>query len=331
MDISSTAEREFRRLQELALAESGFAAQSGYIDIQSPPVRLHVLEGGSGDPVVMISGNAPAILWAPLAARMAGESHLLMPDRPGTGLSTSFNFRGVDLRSHGVEFLTSLLDALGLQKASLVGNSMGGYFAMAFAVAHPDRVGKLALLGEPANAEGSRKRIRFHRLLGTRGINTLLQSTVIRPPRDAATARQGLNRSKIVAHPDRVSDSLLEAYAAATRLPGVQRSFRTMVEQVFVPPGTGVFAIGSVATHALVPELGELTAPTLFLWGEKDPLGSPDVGRMLVEKMPRARLVEVEDAGHVPWLDQPDFCAEAVVDFLRESTGTETSPLRSTG
>lgn len=310
---SHNAAEEFRRLQEVALAKSGVSAVSRIVDI--PGMHIHLLESGAGDPVVMIGGNAPAMLWAPLAALLAPRFHLYMPDRPGTGLSTSFNFRGVDLRTHGVVFLRAILDALGLERAVLVGNSMGGFFAMAFAIEHPQMVSKLVLLGEPANAAGGPVR-RFYQLVGTRGLNTLLHATALRPPNSGEEARAGLKRSRIVADPDAVADDLLEAFAASARLPGVARGFRTMVEQIFDPPGTGLFGRPTKATHALVSELGKLTSPTLFLWGDKDPLGTPEVGRMLVSKMAHARLQVVENAGHVPWVDQPEFCAEALTAFL---------------
>ena len=293
---SHNAADEFRSLQEVALAKSGVSAESRIVDI--PGMQIHLLESGAGDPVVMIGGNAPAMLWAPLAALLAPRYHLYMPDRPGTGLSTAFNFRGVDLRTHGVVFLRAILEALGLERVVLAGNSMGGFFAMAFA-AGPDR-----------------PMIRFYQLVGTRGLNAVLQATVLRPPNNGAEARAGLKRSRIVADPDGVSDDFLEAFAASARLPGVARGFRTMVERVLDPPGTGLFGRPTKATHALIPELGKLTSPTLFLWGDKDPLGTPEVGRMLVSKMPHAQLQVVENAGHVPWVDQPEFCAEAMTAFL---------------
>lgn len=316
MSVEETPEAQFRRLQEAALVDCGVAATSGFVDVQSPPLRVHVLETGTGEPLLMVGGNAPAMLWAPLTARLASGFRLLMPDRPGTGLSTMVDFRGVDLRSHGVEFLRGMYETLGLSRAALIGNSMGGFFAMSFAIEHPEMVSKLVLLGEPANAAGKARRFQYHRLVGTRGLNTLLQATVLRPPAGAAEARAGLARGRLVADPGRVPDALLEGFAASARLPGAQRSLRTMVERVFVPAGMGLFTTRSLGTHTLVPELDKLTSPTLFLWGDRDPLGTPDVGRRLAAKMPDARLQVVEDAGHLPWLDQPDFCTASITTFL---------------
>lgn len=311
----AAAER-FRRLQDVALAEAGVATTSRFIEVRTPPLRVHLLEAGIGEPVLLIhGGNSVAASWAPLLPYLAPRFRLLMPDRPGCGLTTPFDYRSVDLRSHGVEFIHGVLEAIGLQRVALVGNSMGGFFAMAFAIAHPERVSKLVLLGEPAGASGKTTSL-FHRLTGTRGLNALLYATALRPAGDAAGARAGLARGRLVADPGRVPDSLLACFAAGARLPGAVRSWTTMVEQAFDPPGMGLFARRTTVTHALLPELDRLTAPTLFVWGDKDPLGTPDDGRRLVEEMPEARLEVIADASHLVWLDQPNACGEAVAAFL---------------
>jgi pimeloyl-ACP methyl ester carboxylesterase len=54
----------------------------------------------------------------------------------------------------------------------------------------------------------------------------------------------------------------------------------------------------------------------LFLWGDKDPLGTPDAGRALAEQIPNAQVRVVEDASHLVWLDQPESCAQAMFQFL---------------
>ena len=318
MSRQQTAVEQFRRAQEAVMAETGVTTTSRFLDVRTPPMRIHLLEAGVGDPVLMVhGGNGVAASWGPLIARLAPYVHLVMPDRPGCGLTGPFDYRGVDLRSHGAEFLRGVLDALGRERVALVGNSMGGFFAMSFAMRYPERVSRLVLLGEPAAADG-RPRL-FHRLVGTRGLNTLLYATALHPPKGPEGARAGLRKSRLVADPGRVSTALLACSAAGARLPGAAHSWTTMVEQVFSPHGMGLVASRTNGTHALLPELGALTAPTLFLWGDRDPFGRPDAGRALVERMPDARLEVVPDASHLVWLDQPDLCADAVVAFLTDA------------
>ncbi len=322
MNQQDAATERFRRLQDAVLAESSVAATSRFVNLSIPPLAVHILEAGAGEPVFMVhGGNSVAVSWGSLMGKLAPHLRLIMPDRPGCGLTTPFDCRGVNLRAHGTAFLHGVLEALGHRRVTLVGNSMGGFFAMAFAIAHPEMVSKLVLLGEPAGANGNPGR--FHRLVGTRGINALLYATALRPATNAAGARRGLAKSRLVADPNRVPDTLLECFAAAAHLPGAVNSWTSMVEQVFVPAGLGLFARETTVTHALIPELDRLVAPTLFLWGDKDPLGSPDDGRKLAAHMPYAELRVVEDAGHLPWLDQPEVCAEAILAFLGASAAPD--------
>jgi pimeloyl-ACP methyl ester carboxylesterase len=305
----------FDRMQAALYADRGVRATSRYVDLDDPPMPVHVTEVGDGEPVVLVhGGNSVAASWLPLVQLLTDRFHLFLPDRPGCGLTGEFDYRGVDLRAHGAAFIAGLMDALGLERAALVGNSMGGYFALAFAVAHPERVSRLVLLGEPAGSSASAPL--FHRLVGTRGLNSLLYATALRPPGDAAGLRSAWGRAGLVVHPERVPDDLAGCLLAGARLPGATRSWTRMVERVFVPPGTGVFARGLRATRALVPDLPAVSCPVLFVWGSRDPLGSPDVGRVLADGLPNARLHVIEDAGHLPWIDEAERCANAVCDVL---------------
>jgi pimeloyl-ACP methyl ester carboxylesterase len=312
---TQTPAARFEHAEAAAFAEAGLQVSSRFVDVSQLGLRVRLNEVGSGDPVLFIhGGNSVAASWMPLLAPLASEHRLILPDRPGCGLTSQFDYRGIDLRQHGVDFIRSLLDEIGVERAALVGNSMGGYFALAFALAHPERVPKLALLGEPANAEGAPRL--FHRLVGTRGLNTLLYKGPLKPAADGAAFRAALTKNKLVADPDRLSDALCECLAAGGRIPGATTSWTSMVERIFVPAGRGLWAQDSLGTHKLTAELAHLDQPTLFLWGDKDPLGSPEVGASLAALMPQARLQVVEDAGHLPWLDKPQVCAAALLKLL---------------
>ena len=97
-------------------------------------------------------GNSVAVSWAPLLSRLQRTFHIYAPDRPGCGLTEKFNYLGIPFREHAVAFVRSTMDALGLRRAALVGSSMGGYFSLAFALAHPEQVSQLVTIGEPAGS-----------------------------------------------------------------------------------------------------------------------------------------------------------------------------------
>jgi pimeloyl-ACP methyl ester carboxylesterase len=231
--------------------------------------------------------------------------HLLAPDRPGCGLTTKFNYSNVSLRDHATAFVGSVMDALGLNEAVIVGNSMGGYFALAFALSHPDRVSKLILLGEPA---GSAPDIRVaNRLVGTRIINSALFLSVLKPGPE--TMRNSL-RNMLLAHPERVSDELFDCLTAGAVIPGAAESWITMNESLFRPSGVGLFSGASTLSYALRPELTTLRTPTLFLWGDRDTFGPPTLGKEMAALMPEARCEVIPDAGHLPWVDDAELCAQ---------------------
>ena len=71
-------------------------------------------------------------------------------------------------------------------------------------------------------------------------------------------------------------------------------------------------------TYALRPELAQLRPPTLFLWGDKDTFGPPALGMELAALAPNARCVVVQDAGHLPFWDQPELCAQLML-YLQAS------------
>ena len=174
------AEARFLRAQDLLLAENGNRVHFRFVQIAEPRLRVQVLEGGQGEPVLLLhGGDGVAAQWEPVLSRLSSGFHIYAPDRPGCGLTDMFNYRDVPLREHAVDFVLSTMDALGLKSANLIGNSMGGYFALVFALAHPERVKRLATVGEPAGSSATIPPA--NRVLAIRGLNGLLYATVMKP------------------------------------------------------------------------------------------------------------------------------------------------------
>src|SRR6266536_1509324 len=104
----------FWHLQDEWLLRNGLSFRSRALSITRPPMRAHLLEVGAGEPVLLVHGGGGfAALWAPLL-RSLPEIRALAIDRPGFWLSDGFDYGGVDLRRHAVDFLSSALDTLGL-------------------------------------------------------------------------------------------------------------------------------------------------------------------------------------------------------------------------
>jgi pimeloyl-ACP methyl ester carboxylesterase len=261
---------------------------------------------GDGPPVIVIhGGGSDASLWAPLMPLLSRERRWIVVDRPGHGLSYKLDYGRVDYRRAASQSLRDLLDGLGLERASFLASSMGGYFSLCFALDFPRRVDKLILMGAPAGVD--RWLPPMIRLLGLRGVNRLLFAMMAKAT--VNVQRERLFRALLVAHPEGVPDELIALSLAAARLPGASRAMRTMFESVATPAG---FRRRSYIRD----EVSRLAVPTTFVWGDRDAFAPPTSGAELVRRMPQAQLVCVEGAGHLPWLDQPQPCARAVEGAL---------------
>ncbi len=287
----------FKKAQDRLLAKDHVTARSHFVKLPRPRLTVHVLEGGKGAPVLLIhGGNAIAVQWSPLLADLQREFHWYAPDRPGCGLTDKFDYSpATSFKQHATGYVGGVMDALGLRRASLVGNSMGGYWALLFALAEPDRVNKLVLLGSPAGSMPPDQRPK-------------------RPPAapgpPSIEGTRAALRGRLVADVERVSPEMLEASTAGYRLPGAQLSWTTMLAAVASRPASGL-------THALRPELKNLRAPTLFVWGDKD-IEPARLGQEMAALAPHARCEIVADAGHIVWFDQPSRCSKLTIDFLKQ-------------
>ena len=115
----------------------GVAVGSRDVWLADPPLRVRILDSGTGPPLILIHGSGmTAATWAPLMPHPSGR-RLLALDLPGFGLSDPYDYGGRPLRSHAVAQLHSLLDALELEQADIVGTSLGGMWALNLAAACP--------------------------------------------------------------------------------------------------------------------------------------------------------------------------------------------------
>jgi pimeloyl-ACP methyl ester carboxylesterase len=287
----------YKRLQTAALKNRRLDHSERDVNVTSLGLRAHVIEAGSGEPLLMVhGGNGVGAHWIPLMTRLVG-SRMIVPDRPGCGLTDGFLYDGVDMRAHGAIFLEGILDALEVEAASIIGNSMGGYFALCFALAHPDRVRKLVLAGGPAGSGRA--------------------ASSVPPPPEAIEARVKRSRQPgrggddgPVADPSRIPDDLLELFDASLALPGGEESWRSILRNTH--PNRMTFDLHS--------ELEQLRTPTLLIWGEQDRIDPPIPAAIAIaDHLPNARLVLLPDAGHLTWFDKPDECATLVTEFLRQA------------
>ena len=301
--------RDFERARLALFARHGFDGASRWTTGRTGR-RTYAVEGGSGErPTILVHGGlSHAAEWALVAGRLGGR--LIIPDRPGCGLSYPIDYRGLDYRQEAADWLAEVVDGIGAREVDIVGNSMGGYFAVAFALAHPHRVRRLVLAGAPAGLD--RDIPLFLRIWGHPILGPVLAALGLTTPRDPEALRRRVFSKLLVADARRVPDEVLALTVAAAAMPGAARAAHTMLRAVLTMRGWR-------PELSIRDDLARLETPALLVWGDADAFARPESGAEVARRMPNGRLHVIRDAGHLPYLDQPDVVADAVAGFLGAS------------
>ena len=151
METSSNIIKEYKSSLARLFALEGLSPFSNYVVTNGPVRRIHYIEAGKGEPLILIhGGGGNNSHWYNLVKSLQNRFHLFLVDRPGCGLTGPFCYQDVDMIWHPVDFIKSFLDAMGLEKISFLSNSMGGYFTVRFALEFPERINRIVLAGAPA-------------------------------------------------------------------------------------------------------------------------------------------------------------------------------------
>jgi pimeloyl-ACP methyl ester carboxylesterase len=301
-------EARFRATERRVAAANGLDVQERWVDIASPSVRVRLLESGAGDPVLFMNGiSAPGIGMAPLAGRLPGRRHLLV-DLPGHGLSPPYLWQGAPIREQAVNVIAGVLDGLGIDQVTLVGNSLGGLFSLWLALDQPSRVSRAVIVGQPAVAIAGSRGDLIMGMLTAPGLGRVA-TWMARLPTPRLVGRWGLREAGGAHAARQVSDDIIDLHTLSLRLPGQAASFRSLQKRLL----TGrTPRPENVLTDA---ELRSFTVPLLFVWPENDRFLAPAEGKPSVDKIPTARFVTMP-GGHFPWYDDPDQCASLVAEGL---------------
>lgn len=304
---TAAASVELRRAYDRVLV--GAAVRSR--DVEVGGRRVHLLEGGSGPPLVLLPGaGGTAGLFMPLLNELRGF-RVLAPDRPGQGLSDPIDLPRTRYRDAAVRWLDMLLDELGLEKTSVLGHSGGAMWALWYALDRPARVDRLVLIGPPA-IPGTRTQLPL-RMTGTPGLGELLSRLVSPSPKSVLqfAHHAARERETLARYPE-----LIDLFVATLDDPINDRVARAEL-RVFISPVALLSPSGfRRRTRMRSDELQRVTVPTLVIWGDREPLGAVPVAEALTELIPRARLVTLP-GGHAPWLGQPERVAASVTEFVR--------------
>jgi pimeloyl-ACP methyl ester carboxylesterase len=301
----------FRDCESELYAEFGQHPQERILTVPGSMARFRVVEL-DGDrtrpPVVMLHGITSVTAAAiPLLPAMAGR-RILAIDTPGHGLSDPFRIpSGVDVGRRLAGLIPAVLDDVGEERADVVAHSLGGQISLRTALAHPDRIRRLVLLGAPGAAFAGVQPVTAMRAFAIPGVGTAILRMPTSLESYARNATAVLGAQAAAAQTAKAT----EAGWHASRRPGFASSlasfFRALLSARGVRPGV-----------ALTPaELASIRVPTMHVWGEDDVFLTPSIGAAEFERIPGGVLHRMR-GGHAPWLDDPEAVASLVHDFLHD-------------
>lgn len=246
------------------------------------PVNATVVEHGSGSPVVFLHGLVGLNEhWHDVVLRASARTRCTLLQLP------LLDLRGDDCSIAGVtELTTRFLEQhfRGAAKAPvIVGNSFGGHVALRVALERPDLTRGLVLAGSSGLIEKS-----------------MVREVQIRPSREWLSEKIGelfFDRSKM-----READ-LDRAYAELSQRGGA----RAMIK-----------LSRSARRNHLGKKIGNITVPTLLIWGRQDIVTPPEAAEQFKELIPGSRIVWFDRCGHAPMMECPDPFADALMDFVDE-------------
>ncbi len=244
------------------------------------PVPVTVQERGSGRPVVILHGGAgptSVTAFADLLADATG-TRVIVPTHPGFGGTARpealTTVKGL------AQVYAGLLEALDLQDATVIGNSIGGWITAEVALLHPPRLGRVAFV-DSVGAE-----VAGHPVAGDLPPALLTQYSWYDPSKAPSL------------DPAAMPPAVREVFAgnrAALALYG-----------------------GSMSDPTLLERLVDINTPALVLWGEADRIADVDYGRAFARAIPGARFELLAQTGHVPQMETPQVLLEALRGFLAD-------------
>ncbi len=272
------------------------------LEVPTQGATIHVRGGGNGPAVLMLHGyGETGDMWEPLAAEMAKDHTVIVPDLRGMGLS-SHPEGGYDKKAQAAD-MEDVLRALNVGTVDLVTHDIGNMVGFAFAIQHPDQVSKFVLIDAPVPGVGPWEEILKNPLLWHFRFGGPDMERLV-----AGRERIYLDRfwNDFSANPSRFDEASREHYAALYALPGAMHS------------GFAQFAAFDqdvLDNKALLAANGKLQMPVLAIGGEKS--FGPQMAAVMKFAADNVTEGVIPDSGHWTMEENPDATVVAVTEFLK--------------
>jgi 2-hydroxy-6-oxonona-2,4-dienedioate hydrolase len=261
--------------------------------------KIHYLEAGSGPNVILLHGlGADATNWAMNTAVLAKSFHVFVPDQIGFGESDKplINYRVGTL----VDFLNGFYQKVGINKASVVGNSLGGWTAIAFTLAHPDKVERMVLVDSAGYS--------FEKFGHPKPTQAMLDALNPSTVAGSKALLAVIFANKALAT-DQNAEQLFAAHLKKNDGYTIERFIESILRGEDVVDG----------------KLGSIKVPTGIIWGREDTLTALAGGQMLAKEIAGSEIVILDHCGHVPQFECAAPFNEALVKFLSAGSGQPTA------
>lgn len=289
--------------------------RSAWLDIDWPShqrwvevdgVPANVIELGAGPPLLFVHGLAGRWQnWLENIPRFAATHRVVAVDLPGFGASPMPR-EPISISGYA-RFLEAVCDALAIDAAAVVANSMGGQIAAELAIASPPRVERLMLVSAAGISAEQVQRDAV--MTGGRVLAAIMTRSAAR---HAVLARRpGTRRialSFVVCHPERLTAPLARELMGGAGKPG------------FMP------ALEAVLTHRISERLPQIACPTYVVWGEEDHVIPVRDAQRFERLIPDVRVELWPDTGHVAMLERPARFNALLEAFLSERPGERPAP-----
>lgn len=263
--------------------------------IMADDTALHVCDSQAGDRcVVLLHGYLESLLvWDDFVPLLYKQVRVVTVDLPGHGISV------VNGECHSMEFLADTvaagIRALGIDRCTVVGHSMGGYVALALCERHPQLLDGLVLLSSTPNADTPEKQENRRR-----------EIEIVKSGRKELLARVAPAAGFAEENRARLRDAIED-----------------LTEQVYVTEDAGIVALlnGMIARKDRNELLRTTQVPVLFVLGRKDGYIPADVAERMAAGHPEAQVAWLEHSGHMGFVEEPEAAAEALLRFVQANAG----------
>ena len=286
-------------LENTVPAESLADEDSRFVEVNG--LNVHYKTYGTGEPVfILLHGfGASLFSWHEVTTPLAEYGTVIAYDRPAFGLTERpLEWEGESPYSQDsqVELVIGLMDALGIEKATLVGNSAGGTVSMLTALKYPERIESLILV-DPAVYAGGGAPAWIRPLLGTP------QMQHVGPLIARQIQAQGVEFIKTAWHdPSKISQATFDGYQKPLQVEDWDKALWELTL--------------SSRESGLAERVNEFNLPILVITGDDDRIVPTEQSLRLAAEIPNADLVVVPQCGHLPHEECPDEFMQAVQDFL---------------